>query len=258
MKTVILAGGFGTRLSEETVIRPKPMVEIGGKPVLWHIMKIYSTQGFNEFVICLGYKGETIRKFFEDLFVQLSDLTFNTFDGSFEVHRSSAPNWKVTLVDTGLNTLTGGRLLRASDFIKDDEFMMTYGDGLADINLSNLIALHKKHGKLATVTAVRLLPRFGHLEVDQSGRVKSFEEKVEKGENWVNGGFFVLNKKIFGYIGSDEPYFEDYPLRNIARDGELYAYKHLGFWRPMDTMSDKRALDELWSKGEAPWKIWKD
>ncbi len=258
MKVVILAGGYGTRLSEETDVRPKPMVEIGGRPILWHIMKLYSSQGFNDFIVCLGYKGEVIRNFFANLYLNSSDVTFDTLNGSFNVLKNSSPDWKVTLVDTGLDTLTGGRLLRVRNLIKEDTFMMTYGDGLADVDLRKLLLFHKKHGKLATVTAVKPPPRFGSLDIDRSSRVISFSEKEDKNENWINGGFFVLNKEILKYIGKDEPYFEGYPLNNLARDRQLFAYRHYGFWRPMDSMSDKRVLEEMWKRKEAPWKIWKD
>lgn len=258
MKVVILAGGYGTRLSEETDTRPKPMVEIGGKPILWHIMKLYSAQGFNDFIICLGYKGEFIKNYFANLYLDSSDVTIKTLNGSFEVLNNSSPDWKVTLLDTGLDTLTGGRLLRASDLITDDTFMMTYGDGLADIDLVNLLSFHKKHGKLATVTAVKPPPRFGTMNIGRLGRVESFAEKVDRKGSWINGGFFVLNQGIFKYIGKDDPYFEEYPLSNLARDGQLYAYRHSGFWRSMDSMSDKRILEEIWHRKEAPWKIWKD
>ena len=258
MKVVILAGGYGTRLSEETDIRPKPMVEIGGKPILWHIMKIYSTQGFKDFIICLGYKGEVIRNYFASLYLNSSDVTFNIKEGQFEVLRNTSLDWKVTLVDTGLDTLTGGRLLKIKDLIKEDTFMMTYGDGVADINLKNLLSSHEKHGKLATVTAVKPPPRFGAINIGPSGRVISFEEKANDTENWINGGFFVLNLGIFKFIGDDQPYFEGYPLSNLAKDEQLFAYKHNGFWRPVDSMSDKRILEELWRSNKALWKIWKD
>ena len=258
MKVVILAGGYGTRLSEESDVRPKPMVEIGKKPILWHIMKIYSAQGFNEFVICLGYKGDKIKEFFRNAYLDSSDVTIDVGSGRTKIHRSKSPNWKVTLVDTGMDTLTGGRLMRIKEYIDGEDFMMTYGDGVANINLNSLLTFHKRHGKIATVTAVRPPARFGALEISQSGRVSAFQEKPDGDGNWINGGFFVLKKSVFSYIGDDEPYFEDYPLKNLARDGELYAYKHSGFWRPMDTMSDKRLLEELWNKGKAEWKIWKD
>ena len=258
MKVVILAGGYGTRLSEETDIRPKPMVEIGNKPILWHIMKIYSVQGFNDFIICLGYKGEVIKSYFANLYLNSSDISFNTLEEHFEVIRNYSPDWKVTLVDTGLDTFTGGRLLRIQELIKEDTFMMTYGDGVADINLKELLSFHKKNEKLATVTAVKPPPRFGAMNIDPSGKVISFEEKADKMENWINGGFFVLNRGIFRYIGEDEPYFEGYPLNNLAMDGQLFAFKHYGFWRPMDSLSDKRILEELWKSKKAPWKLWKD
>ncbi|MEM3192033.1 MAG: glucose-1-phosphate cytidylyltransferase [Candidatus Parvarchaeota archaeon] len=258
MKVVILAGGYGTRLSEETEIKPKPMVEIGGKPILWHIMKIYSSQGYNDFIVCTGYKGETIKKFFADLYIQSSNVTFNISDGTSVVHKTAGLDWKVTVVDTGKDTLTGGRILRIRNFLEDETFMLTYGDGLADINLSNLISFHKGHGKIATVTAVRPPPRFGTIEMDASGKVSSFREKYDDGGTWINGGFFVLNKGVFDYIGNDEPYFEDYPMKNLVKDGQLFAYRHNGFWRPMDTLSDKRALEDMWNKNQAGWKIWKD
>lgn len=258
MKAVILAGGYGTRLSEETDIRPKPMVEIGGRPILWHIMKIYSVQGFNDFIICLGYKGEVIRNYFANLYLNSSDVTFDILDGHFETIKNSSPDWKVTIVDTGLDTLTGGRLLRIKNLIDEDTFLMTYGDGVADINLKELLSFHENHGKLATVTAVKPPPRFGAINIGPSGKVISFEEKADDVENWVSGGFFVLNRGIFKYLGEDEPYFEGYPLNNLAKDGQLYAFKHHGFWRPMDSMSDKRILEELWKGKKAPWKIWKD
>lgn len=258
MKVVILAGGYGTRLSEETDIRPKPMVEIGGKPILWHIMKIYSSYGFNDFIICLGYKSDLIKKYFLDLNLQSSDFTIDTVGGKLTIHKKKVPDWRVSLIDTGINTLTGGRLLRIRNFIEDDTFMMSYGDGVSNINLINLLTFHKKHGKIATLTAVRPPARFGVLNIDASGQIKSFHEKPDGDGTWINGGFFVLNKEVFNYIGDDEPYFEDYPLSNLSRDGQLFAYEHNGFWRPMDTMSDKRVLEDLWTKGSAEWKIWKD
>ncbi|MGC8618735.1 MAG: glucose-1-phosphate cytidylyltransferase, partial [Thermoplasmata archaeon] len=258
MKVVILAGGYGTRLSEETDIRPKPMVEIGGKPILWHIMKIYSTQGFNDFIICLGYKADVIKNYFANLYLNSSDITFNTLKGHFKIIRNSSPDWKVTLIDTGLDTSTGGRLLRIKNLIEEDTFMMTYGDGVADVNLKELLSFHERHGKLATVTAVKPPPRFGSINIDQSGRVISFVEKTDEIESWINGGFFVLTKGIFKYIGNDEPYFEGYPLSNLAKEGQLFAYRHNGFWRPMDSMSDKRVLEDMWKNNKVPWKVWKD
>lgn len=258
MKVVILAGGLGTRLSEETDIRPKPMVEIGGYPILWHIMKIYSYYGLNDFIICLGYKGNLIKKYFTDLCLQLSDFTVEINTGKTVILKDKTPNWKVTLVDTGPNTLTGGRLLRIKNLIEDEKFMMTYGDGVSDIDLKSLLSFHENHGKYATLTAVRPPARFGVLNITDSGRITSFHEKPNGDGTWINGGFFVLNKEVFDYIGQDEPYFEDYPLTNLSKDGELFAYRHNGFWRPMDTMSDKRFLENLWSNGKAEWKIWKD
>ncbi|MCL6090737.1 MAG: glucose-1-phosphate cytidylyltransferase [Candidatus Thermoplasmatota archaeon] len=258
MKVVILAGGYGTRLSEETDIRPKPMVEIGGKPILWHIMKIYSSQGFNDFIVCLGYKGEIIKKYFSDLYLQSSDFTLDTHSGEFTIHDNRRPSWRVSLIDTGINTLTGGRLLRVKNLINEDTFMMSYGDGVSNIELDKLLSFHKTHGRTATLTAVRPPARFGILDIKQTGQVRSFHEKPDGDGTWINGGFFVLNKNVFNYIGNDEPYFEDYPLQNLSKEGQLYAYKHNGFWRPMDTMSDKRLLENLWVKGQAEWRIWKD
>ena len=258
MKVVILAGGFGTRLSEETDIRPKPMVEIGGYPILWHIMKIYSFYGFNDFIICLGYKGNVIKKYFSEFLLQSNDFTINTKNGHTLMLKDNTPSWKVTLVDTGYDTLTGGRLLRIKNFIDEETFMMTYGDGVSDVDLNKLLSFHRAHGKAATVTTVRPPARFGVLKIGEDGQVMSFHEKPEDDGTWINGGFFVLNKEVFNYIGKDEPYFEDYPLRNLAKDGKLFAYKHYGYWHPMDTMSDKRLLEELWAKGKAEWKIWKD
>lgn len=258
MQVVILAGGYGTRLSEETDVRPKPMVEIGGMPILWHIMKIYATQGFNEFIICLGYKGDMIKRYFLDMYMQLSDFTIDTNSDHLSVHKNKSPSWKVTLINTGINTLTGGRILKIRNYIEGDTFMMTYGDGLSNIDLNKLLSFHKRHGKIATLTAVRPPARFGVLDISQNGQVNLFHEKPDGDGTWINGGFFVLNKDVFNYIGEDEPYFEDYPLRNLARDENLFAYKHNGFWRPMDTMSDKRLLEELWLQGKAVWKIWND
>ncbi|MDG7037668.1 MAG: glucose-1-phosphate cytidylyltransferase [Nitrososphaerota archaeon] len=257
MKVVILAGGFGTRLGELTEIVPKPMVEIGDKPILWHIMKIYSVHGFNDFIICLGYKGDIIKKYFYELYTMSNNITIDTINGSFTINKNKSPNWKVSLIDTGLNTTTGGRLLRVQEFIDGEAFMMTYGDGLANIDLNKLLQLHKSHGKIATITAVHPPPRFGILNIAKSGQVISFSEKPED-SSWINGGFFVLNKEVFKYISKNEPYFEGYPLSNLAKDGELYAYKHHGFWRPMDTLSDKKFLEDLWNTGKAEWKIWND
>lgn len=257
MKVVILAGGFGTRLSEETDIKPKPMVEIGGKPILWHIMKIYSSYGFNDFIICLGYKGYIIKGFFANYFLHTSDVTIDLKDNKIEVHSVKAEPWKVTLVDTGLNTMTGGRIKRIKPFVENQTFMLTYGDGVGNIDIKKLLEFHKSHGKYATLTAVQPSGRFGalHLEGD---KVKEFEEKPKGDGAWVNGGFFVLEPQIFDYIEGDETIWEKEPLENLAKDGQLMAYKHTGFWKPMDTLRDKRELELLWQSGNPPWKIWED
>ncbi|MFN3786820.1 glucose-1-phosphate cytidylyltransferase [Sulfurihydrogenibium azorense] len=257
MKVVILAGGFGTRLSEETDIKPKPMVEIGGKPILWHIMKIYSSYGFNDFIICLGYKGYIIKEFFANYFLHTSDVTIDLKDNKIEVHSVKAEPWKVTLVDTGLNTMTGGRIKRIKPFVENQTFMLTYGDGVGNIDIKKLLEFHKSHGKYATLTAVQPSGRFGalHLEGD---KVKEFEEKPKGDGAWVNGGFFVLEPQIFDYIEGDETIWEKEPLENLAKDGQLMAYKHTGFWKPMDTLRDKRELELLWQSGNPPWKIWED
>ena len=256
MKVVILAGGFGTRLSEETDIKPKPMVEIGGKPILWHIMKIYSAHGFNDFVICLGYKGYVIKEYFANYFLHMSDVTIDLKNNQMEIHDVKAEPWKVTLVDTGLNTMTGGRIKRVQKYIGNDTFMLTYGDGVANINIKELLEFHKRHGKFATVTAVQPSGRFGALDLDE-GKVKAFKEKPKGDGAWINGGFFVLEPQVFDYINGDETIWEREPLENLAKDGQLMAYKHTGFWKPMDTLRDKRELQVLWESGEAPWKIWK-
>ena len=258
MKVVILAGGLGTRLSEETDLKPKPMVEIGGYPIIWHIMNIYSYYGLNDFIICLGYKGNMIKRYFSDLYLQSSDYTINTKRGKIAIQKDKSPDWNITMVDTGPNTLTGGRLLRIKDYVSEDTFMMTYGDGVSNVNLIDLLAFHRKHGKAATLTAVNPPARFGVIRMNNDGQIISFHEKPDDEDTWINGGFFVLNKKIFHYIGKGDPYFEDYPLRDLAKDGELFAYRHYGFWHPMDTMSDKRQLEELWATGKAEWKLWKD
>jgi glucose-1-phosphate cytidylyltransferase len=257
LKVVILAGGFGTRLSEETDIKPKPMVEIGGKPILWHIMKIYSSYGFNDFIICLGYKGYIIKEFFANYFLHTSDVTIDLKDNKIEVHSVKAEPWKVTLVDTGLNTMTGGRIKRIKPFVENQTFMLTYGDGVGNIDIKKLLEFHKSHGKYATLTAVQPSGRFGalHLEGD---KVKEFEEKPKGDGAWVNGGFFVLEPQIFDYIEGDETIWEKEPLENLAKDGQLMAYKHTGFWKPMDTLRDKRELELLWQSGNPPWKIWED
>ncbi len=255
MKAVILAGGLGTRISEETVVRPKPMVEIGGKPILWHIMKIYSAHGIHDFVICLGYKGYLIKEYFANYFLHMSDVTFDMEKNSMHVHQNSSEPWKVTLVDTGEKTLTGGRLKRIAPYVKDEDFCMTYGDGVANVDIKKLIAYHKEHKTLATVTAVQPPGRFGLLNFDGT-KVLGFKEKPQGDGGWINGGFFVLSPKVIDYIQDDETIWEKEPLENIASAGELTAFSHTGFWQPMDTLRDKTHLEELWEAGEAPWKIW--
>jgi len=256
MKVVILAGGLGTRLSEETVVKPKPMVDIGGKPILWHIMKIYSHYGINDFVICLGYKGYMIKEYFANYFLHQSDVTIDLKENNMEVHDSKAEAWKITLVDTGLNTMTGGRIKRVQNFIGDESFLLTYGDGVGDIDIGNLLDFHRKHGKLATVTAVQPLGRFGAINLGDKDSVLTFQEKPRGDGSWINGGFFVLEPKIFDYIHGDETYWELEPLENLAKSGQLAAYKHYGFWKPMDTLRDKTELESLWNAGKADWKVW--
>ncbi len=258
MKVVLLAGGFGTRLSEETEIKPKPMVEIGGKPILWHIMKIYSTYGFNDFVILLGYKGYTIKEYFANYFLHQSDITIDMTTNKMEVHNNSAEPWKVTLLDTGLNSMTGARIKKAKEFLGDEPFMLTYGDGVANINITELVAFHKSHGKIATMTSAQPEGRFGALNINNHNQVTEFQEKPKGDGNWVNAGFFVCESKVFDYIDDKEDtIFEQEPLKKLAEDGEIFAYKHTDFWMPMDTLRDKVKLNELWGRGEAPWKIWK-
>jgi glucose-1-phosphate cytidylyltransferase len=255
MKVVILAGGFGTRLSEETVNIPKPMVNIGEKPILWHIMKIYSHYGYNDFVICLGYKGYIIKEYFMNYFMHMSDITVDLTDGGIKVHNSEAENWKITLVDTGLNTMTGGRIKRVKEYLNDETFMLTYGDGVADVNIKELVEYHKKHGKLATLTSVQPSGRFGALTMKE-GKVESFVEKPAGDGAWINGGFFVLEPGVLDYITDDTTIWEREPLEKLSKDGELYAFKHKDFWKPMDTLRDKNELEKLWQEGTSPWKIW--
>ena len=257
MKVVLLAGGFGTRLSEETNVRPKPMVEIGGKPILWHIMKIYSSYGFNEFVVLLGYKGYHIKEYFTNYFLHQSDVTVDLKDNSMEVHNNHSEPWKVTLLDTGLHTMTGGRIKKAQDFIGEEPFMMTYGDGVSNININELIKFHKTHGQAVTMSSVQPDGRFGALNINNENRIKEFREKPKGDGNWINAGFFVCNSEVFDYIDSDEGMvFEEAPLQRLAQDGKLYTYKHTGFWKPMDSLKDKSDLNKLWNDGEAPWKVW--
>ena len=252
MKTVILAGGLGTRLSEETALRPKPMVEIGGRPILWHVMSIYSRFNFREFVIACGYKGEVIKEYFNDFFFHHSDFTVNLHDGERTVVRKSTPDWLVHLVDTGADTMTGGRLMRLKHLLSDGTFMVTYGDGLSDVDINALVAFHRAHGKLATVTAVRPPARFGGMELD-GDRVSVFSEKPQTTVGWINGGFFVLEPGVFDYLERPEVPFERAPLERLAHDGQLMAFRHDGFFQPMDTIREKHHLEELWASGRAPW-----
>jgi glucose-1-phosphate cytidylyltransferase len=256
MKAVILAGGLGTRIIEESHLKPKPMIEIGGKPILWHIMKIYSAHGINDFVVCLGYKGYVIKEYFANYFLHMSDVTFDMAENKMEVHEQNAEPWKVTLVDTGEETATGGRLKRVAKYLKSDEpFCFTYGDGVADINLTEEITFHKQHGKLATVCAVLPPGRYGAL-LREGNSVYGFQEKPPGDGSWINGGFFVLQPDVMKYIDGDTVSWEGYPLITIAEDGQLAAFEHSGFWRPMDTLRDKTYLEELWDTHKAPWKVW--
>jgi glucose-1-phosphate cytidylyltransferase len=256
MKAIILAGGIGTRLTEETVIKPKPMVEIGGKPILWHIMKIYSAHGIRDFIICCGYKGYVIKEYFANYFLHTSDVTFDMQKNEMEVHTRHAEPWKVTLVDTGDDTMTGGRLKRVRQYLRDEKtFCFTYGDGVSDVNVSALIDFHAKHGKLATITAAQPPGRFGALNFS-ADKVISFQEKPEGDGGWINGGFFVLSSKVLDYIQDDATSWEKQPLERLAQEGQLNAYFHRGFWQPMDTLRDKIHLEELWQSGKAPWKAW--
>ncbi|HWP39581.1 MAG TPA: glucose-1-phosphate cytidylyltransferase [Tepidisphaeraceae bacterium] len=256
MKVAILAGGMGTRIAEETDIKPKPMVEIGGRPILWHIMQHYSYYGFNEFVIALGYKGEYIKRYMVDFGLAESDLTVDIASGDVLRHGNRRPDWTVDLVDTGLHTMTGGRIKRLRPYLNGSTFMLTWGDGVSDVNLKELLAFHRRHGKLATVTAVRPPARFGHMVFD-GDRVKEFSEKPQASEGWINGAFFVLEPGIFDYIEGDQTAWEREPMERLARDGQLMAYRHTGFWQCMDTLRDKRLLESLWESGQAPWKLWK-
>ena len=256
MKVVILAGGFGTRLAEETHSIPKPMVKIGEKPILWHIMKIYSTYGFNDFVICLGYKGYIIKEYFANYFLHNSDITIDLKDNSMKILNNYSEPWKVTLVDTGLNTMTGGRLKRVSKYLGSETFMLTYGDGLGNINIKKLVEFHRNHGKLATVTAIQPEGRFGALRLENN-KVTSFAEKMDNKDSWINGGFFVLEPQVINYIKDDNTIWEREPLEKLSKEGELMAYFHRGFWKPMDKLKDKMDLEKMWNSGDAPWKIWK-
>lgn len=256
MKAVILAGGLGTRIAEETSVRPKPLVEVGGKPILWHIMKIYSAHGVNEFVVCCGYKGYLIKEYFANYFMHMSDVTFDVTKNSMQVHERYAEPWKITLVDTGENTMTGGRLKKVQSYLGDDDFCFTYGDGLGDINITALVEFHKSHGKHATVTAVQPPGRFGALEM-QGTEVQSFLEKPNGDGMYINGGFFVLNPKVIDLIDDDSSIWERKPLETLAATRQLQAFRHDRFWQPMDTLRDRQYLEELWQSGSAPWKVWK-
>lgn len=255
MKAVILAGGLGTRISEESHIRPKPMIEIGGKPILWHIMKIYSYYGVNDFVVCLGYKGYIIKEYFSNYFLHMSDVTFCIRENKMEIHKKFAEPWNITLVDTGENTMTGGRLKRVAPYVEDNAFCMTYGDGVSDIDISALIVRHKLVGRLATVTAIQPPGRYGSLIIED-GAVQNFQEKPAGDGAWINGGFFVLEPGVLDYIDGDETVWEQQPLQRLVSNGQLGAYKHEGFWQAMDTLRDKNRLEELWESGKAPWKSW--
>ena len=255
MRAVILAGGLGTRLSEETAIRPKPMVEIGGLPILWHIMKLYSRHGVRDFIICLGYKGYLIKEFFVNYRMHLSDVTVNIAAGTIDFHRMGADDWRVTLVDTGDQTMTGGRIRRIRDYVKGEDFFLTYGDGVSDVDIPNLLAFHRSQGRLVTLTTVTPISRFGEFVLD-GGQIKAFREKPEHDGIGINGGFFVVSPKAIDYIEDDATIWEQGPLERLARDGELSAYKHVGFWHSLDTLRDKNHLEQLWNGGQAPWKVW--
>jgi len=255
MKAVILAGGFGTRLSEETDLKPKPMVEIGGKPILWHIMKIYSAYGINDFIICCGYKGYMIKEYFANYYLHMSDVTFDMGKNKVEIHQNNSEPWRVTLVDTGYNDGTGGRLRRVKDYIGEEDFCFTYGDGVSDVNISELISFHSKNNTLATVTSVLPPVRYGVLVLEKHN-IKAFEEKPEGEGGWINGGFFVLSPKVIDYIDTDETMWEHAPMKKLVSDNQLLAFTHRGFWHPMDTLRDRNRLEEMWQSGKAPWKVW--
>ncbi|TKG91904.1 glucose-1-phosphate cytidylyltransferase [Puteibacter caeruleilacunae] len=257
MKVLLLAGGLGSRLSEETVLKPKPMVEIGGKPILWHIMKIYSHYGFNEFVILCGYKGYVIKEYFANYFLHNSDLTIDVANNSIDVHNNHGEPWKITLVDTGLHTMTGGRIRRVKDYLGNEPFMLTYGDGVADIDINELVDFHKTHGKKITMTSVQPEGKFGALKISENNSVTSFQEKPKGDGAWINGGYFVCDPQILDYIDDDSTIFERDPLEQLAKDNELFTFKHHGFWKPMDTLRDKMQLEELIETKNAPWIKWK-
>jgi glucose-1-phosphate cytidylyltransferase len=258
MKVVLLAGGFGTRLAEETDVKPKPMVEIGGKPILWHIMKYYSHFGFNEFIVCLGYKGYIVKEYFANYFLHMADVTFDMTNNSMQVHQKHAEPWKVTLVDTGSGTMTGGRIKRVQGYVGNETFMVTYGDGLSNQNLNDLVAFHRKQGRIGTMTVVQPSGRFGAAEITDEQAVRAFIEKPRGDGAWVNAGFFVFEPAIFDYIEGDQTIFERQPLERLSSDGGLSAFKHPGFWKPMDTLRERHEFEDLWSGGKAPWKVWND
>lgn len=256
MKVVLLAGGLGTRLSEETALKPKPMVEIGGMPILWHIMKIYSSHGYNDFIVCLGYKGYLIKEYFANYFLHKSDITIDLSTNSINVHDSQAEPWKITLIDTGINTMTGGRIKQVMKHTNDEPFLLTYGDGVGDVDITKLVAFHHSGNHLCTVTAVQPSGRFGSLDIANDNQVTSFIEKPKGDGAWINGGFFVCNPGVLDYIGGDDSIWEREPIHNIALDGQMQAYKHDGYWKPMDTLRDKQELEEEWNSGKAKWKTW--
>ena len=256
MKVVILAGGLGTRISEETDLRPKPMIEIGGKPILWHIMKIYSHHGFHEFIVCLGYKGYMIKEYFANLFLHQSDVTIDISNNHIEVHNGPTENWKITLVETGSNTMTGGRIKRIEKYVGNSSFMLTYGDGVSDVNIQKLLAFHQSHGKLCTVTSIQASGRFGIMQINERNEVFSFHEKRLEDAGQINGGFFVCEPSVFNLIEDDTSIWEKKPLETLATTGQLVGFKHDGFWKPMDALRDKIELTEMWNNNQAPWKIW--
>lgn len=256
MQVVILAGGLGTRLSEETSIKPKPMVEIGEKPIIWHVMKIYSSYGFNDFIVCLGYKGYVIKEYFANLFLHLSDVTIDISNNNVHIHNGPTEKWKITLVETGSDTMTGGRIKRIQKYIGNERFMLTYGDGIGNVNIPELLAFHEKKQKMCTVTAVQPSGRFGVLQINDSSEVESFHEKRKEDTGWINGGFFVCEPAVFDFIEGDSTTWEREPLERIARQNQLSSFKHRGFWKPMDSLKDKMDLNELWNNNKAEWKVW--
>jgi glucose-1-phosphate cytidylyltransferase len=258
MKVVLLAGGYGTRLAEETDIKPKPMVEIGGKPILWHILKLYSHYGYNDFIVCLGYKGYVIKEYFANYFLHMADVTFDMATNQMTVHQKHAEPWRVTLVDTGTNTMTGGRIKRVQKYVGNETFLATYGDGLSDQNLQDLVAHHRKTGRLATMTTVQPSGRFGAVDIVEGDRIRAFVEKPRSDGSWINAGFFVFEPQVFDYIEGDATILERQPLEGLARDGQLSAFRHSGFWKPMDTLRERHEFEDLWKGGQAPWKVWND